>query len=85
MTQKHQLGWHGLLLRGDEAFESLTEYYAKEITQQKREAYTAGYEDAKKGVQPRRNSKVVSKPVPKQDNDIPPTDVGKKTIDDIDF
>lgn len=78
-----RMAWFAI--KGDEAFESLTEYYTKEITQQKREAYTAGYEDAKKGVQPRRNSKVVSKPVPKQDNDIPPTDVGKKTIDDIDF
>ena len=45
-----------------EAFESLTDYYAKEIAQQKREAYTAGYEDAKKGVQPKRTTKVVTKP-----------------------
>lgn len=72
-------------IKGDEAFESLTDYYAKEIAQQKREAYTAGYEDAKKGVQPKRTTKVVTKPAPKQGDDIPPTNNGGKTIDDIDF
>ena len=78
-----RMAWFAI--KGDEAFESLTDYYAKEIAQQKREAYTAGYEDAKKGVQPKRTTKVVTKPAPKQGDDIPPTNNGGKTIDDIDF
>lgn len=78
-----RMAWFAI--KGDEAFESLTDYYAKEIAQQKREAYTAGYEDAKKGVQPKRATKVVTKPAPKQGDDIPPTNNGGKTIDDIDF
>lgn len=78
-----RMAWFAI--KGDEAFESLTDYYAKEIAQQKREAYTAGYEDAKKGVQPKRTTKVVIKPAPKKGEDTPPANGGERTIDDIDF
>lgn len=78
-----RMAWFAI--KGDEAFESLTDYYSKEIAQQKREAYNAGYEDAKKGVQPKRTTKVVTKPAPKKEDGNPSGNEGEKTIDDIDF
>lgn len=78
-----KMAWFAL--KGDEALESITDYYNKEITKQSRDAYNAGYEDAKKGVQPRSSKpRVVTKPTPKPGEEITPVSTGK-TIDDIDF
>ena len=77
-----KMAWFAL--KGEEAFEALTDYYDKEITKQKRTAYEAGYEDAKKGVQPKSKSKVVTKPSPKSDVNTPPAE-SEKSIDNLDF
>lgn len=78
-----RMAWFAL--KGDEAFETITDYYNKEITRQSRDAYTAGYEDAKKGVQPKSGKKptVVVKQTTQQV--ATPGNKPEKTIDDIDF
>lgn len=80
-----RMAWFAL--KGDEAFETITDYYNKEITRQSRDAYTAGYEDAKKGVQPKSTRKptVVVKPAQTPGAAPQPGNKPEKTIDDIDF
>lgn len=59
-----RMAWFAL--KGDEAFATITDYYDKEIAKEKRSAYEAGYEDAKKGIQPKSTRKptVVVAPKP---------------------
>lgn len=80
-----RMAWFAL--RGDEAFATITDYYDKEIAKEKRSAYEAGYEDAKKGIQPKSTRKptVVVAPKPASEPKPGGTNPHEKTIDDIDF
>lgn len=78
-----RMAWFAL--KGDEAFESITDYYDKEITKRERSAYDKGYEDAKKGVQPtNQKPRVAIKPAPKPGEGDKPVEPTGKTIDDLD-
>lgn len=80
-----RMAWFAL--KGDEAFATITDYYDKEIAKEKRSAYEAGYEDAKKGIQPKSTRKptVVVAPKPASEPKPGGTNPHEKTIDDIDF
>lgn len=80
-----RMAWFAL--KGDEAFATITDYYDKEIEKEKRSAYEAGYEDAKKGIQPKSTRKptVVVAPKPASEPKPGGTNPHEKTIDDIDF
>ena len=80
-----RMAWFAL--KGDEAFATITDYYDKEIAKEKRSAYEAGYEDAKKGIQPKSTRKptVVVAPLPASAPRPGGTNPHEKTIDDIDF
>lgn len=80
-----RMAWFAL--KGDEAFATITDYYDKEIVKEKRSAYEAGYEDAKKGIQPKSVKKptVVVSPKPASEPKPGDTNPHEKTIDDIDF
>lgn len=80
-----RMAWFAL--KGDEAFATITDYYDKEIAKEKRSAYKAGYEDAKKGIQPKSTRKptVVVAPKPASEPKPGGTNPHEKTIDDIDF
>lgn len=76
-----RMAWFAL--KGDEAFETITEYYNTEITKQAKLSYEAGYEDAKKGAQPKGNKKpeVSVRPASTQNS----AEKSAKTINDLDF
>lgn len=80
-----RMAWFAL--KGDEAFATITDYYDKEIAKEKRSAYEAGYEDAKKGIQPKSTRKptVVVALKPASEPKPGGTNPHEKTIDDIDF
>lgn len=80
-----RMAWFAL--KGDEAFATITDYYDKEIAKEKRSAYEAGYEDAKKGIQSKSTRKptVVVAPKPAPEPKPGGTNPHEKTIDDIDF
>ena len=80
-----RMAWFAL--KGDEAFATITDYYDKEIAKEKRSAYEAGYEDAKKGIQPKSTRKLAVVVAPKPASEPKPggTNPHEKTIDDIDF
>lgn len=80
-----RMAWFAL--KGDEAFATITDYYDKEIAKEKRSAYEAGYEDAKKGIQPKSTRKptVVVAPKPASEHKPGENNPHEKTINDIDF
>lgn len=80
-----RMAWFAL--KGDEAFATITDYYDKEIAKERRSAYEAGYEDAKKGIQPKSTRKPTVVVAPKPASEPKPGDTNphEKTIDDIDF
>lgn len=71
-----KMSWFAL--KGEEAIDSLNEYYKEQITKARQSGYAKGLEDGKKGVSKQQTGTVVTKKPKLAKREI-------KTIDDIEF